>query len=150
MTDEARKAAQDTIKAYCDAIRSMTGEAGSAAEAVASAAASHLKTTPTTTPTTTTVAGHANGTLSAQEDVYIAGEEGPELIIGARGSEVFPTQETERILAAVNSAENATNAPDDTAPEPELPEVSSLPCRSSRNRSPYRLRLIRSLCRRPR
>ena len=123
MTDEARKAAQDTIKAYCDAIRSMTGEAGSAAEAVASAAASHLKTAPTTTPTTTTVAGHANGTLSAQEDVYIAGEEGPELIIGARGSEVFPTQETERILAAVNSAENASNAPDDTAPEPELPEI---------------------------
>ncbi len=128
MTDEARKAAQDTIKAYCDAIRSMTGEAGSAAEAVANAAASHLKTEPTTTPTTTTptattVTGHANGTLSAQEDVYIAGEEGPELIIGARGSEVFPTQETERILAAVNSVENATNAPDDTAPEPELPEV---------------------------
>jgi TP901 family phage tail tape measure protein len=128
MTDEARKAAQDTIKAYCDAIRSMTGEAGSAAEAVANAAASHLKTAPTTTPTTTTptattVTGHANGTLSAQEDVYIAGEEGPELIIGARGSEVFPTQETERILAAVNSTENATNAPDDTAPEPELPEV---------------------------
>lgn len=123
MTDEAQKAAHDTIKAYCDAIRSMTGEAGSAAEAVANAAASHLKTAPTTTPTTTTVAGHANGTLSAQEDVYIAGEEGPELIIGARGSEVFPTQETERILAAVNSAENATNAPDDTAPEPELPEV---------------------------
>lgn len=123
MTDEARKAAQDTIKAYCDAIRSMTGEAGSAAEAVANAAASHLKTAPTTTPTTTTFTGHANGTLSAQEDVYIAGEEGPELIIGARGSEVFPAQETERILAAVNSAENATNAPDDTAPEPELPEV---------------------------
>lgn len=122
MTDEAQKAAQDTIKAYCDAIRSMTGEAGSAAEAVANAAASHLKTEPTTTPTTTTptattVTGHANGTLSAQEDVYIAGEEGPELIIGARGSEVFPTQETERILAAVNSVENATNAPDDTAPE---------------------------------
>lgn len=123
MADEAKEAAKATIKAYCDAIRSMTGEAGSAAEAVASAAASHLKTAPTTTPTTTTVAGHANGTLSAQEDVYIAGEEGPELIIGARGSEVFPAQETERILAAVNSAENATNAPDDTAPEPELPEV---------------------------
>lgn len=123
MADEAKEAAQATIKAYCDAIRSMTGEAGSAAEAVASAAASHLKTAPTTTPTTTTVAGHANGALSAQEDVYIAGEEGPELIIGARGSEVFPTQETERILAAVNSTENATNAPDDTAPEPELPEI---------------------------
>lgn len=120
-----KEAAQATIKAYCDAIRSMTGEAGSAAEAVANAAASHLKTTPTTTPTATTVAGHANGTLSAQEDVYIAGEKGPELIIGARGSEVFPTQETERILAAVNSAKNATNAPEPTAsplPENDLPE----------------------------
>lgn len=130
MTDEARKAAQDTIKAYCDAIRSMTGEAGSAAEAVASAAASHLKTAPTTTPTTTTVAGHANGTLSAQEDVYIAGEEGPELIIGARGSEVFPTQETERILAAVNSAENATNGAElmpteEAEPVEPLPELPS-------------------------
>lgn len=122
MTDEARKAAQDTIKAYCDAIRSMTGEAGSAAEAVASAAASHLKTAPTTTPTTTTVAGHANGTLSAQEDVYIAGEEGPELIIGARGSEVFPAQETERILAAVNSAElMPTEEAEPVEPLPELP-----------------------------
>lgn len=116
MTDEAAAAAKATIEAYCNAIRSMTGEAGSAAEAVANAAASHLKTAPTTTPTATTVTGHANGTLSAQEDAYIAGEKGPELIIGARGSEVFPTQETERILAAVNSAENATNAP-----EPELP-----------------------------
>lgn len=121
--DEITNKAQTLKLIYCDAIRSMTGEAGSAAEAVASAAASHLKTAPTTTPTTTAVAGHANGTLSAQEDVYIAGEEGPELIIGARGSEVFPTQETERILAAVNSAENATNAPGDTAPEPELPEI---------------------------
>lgn len=125
MTDEAAAAAKATIEAYCNAIRSMTGEAGSAAQAVANAAASHLKTAPTTTPTATTVTGHANGTLSAQEDVYIAGEKGPELIIGARGSEVFPTQETERILAAVNSAENATNAPEPTAsplPENDLPE----------------------------
>ena len=111
MTDEAAAAAKATIEAYCNAIRSMTGEAGSAAQAVANAAAAHLSTTPSTT-----VSGHANGTLSAPEDVYIAGEEGPELIVGARGSEVFPAQETERILAAVNSAENATNAP-----EPELP-----------------------------
>lgn len=118
MTDEAAAAAKATIEAYCNAIRSMTGEAGSAAQAVANAAAAHLSTTPSTT-----VSGHANGTLSAPEDVYIAGEEGPELIVGARGSEVFPAQETERILAAVNSAENATNAPDDTAPEPELPEI---------------------------
>lgn len=117
MTDEAAAAAKATIEAYCNAIRSMTGEAGSAAQAVANAAAAHLSTTPSTT-----VSGHANGTLSAPEDVYIAGEEGPELIVGARGSEVFPAQETEKILAAVNSTENA---PDDAAPEPTaspLPE----------------------------
>lgn len=120
MTDEAAAAAKATIEAYCNAIRSMTGEAGSAAQAVANAAAAHLSTTPSAT-----VSGHANGTVSAPEDVYIAGEKGPELIIGARGSEVFPTQETERILAAVNSAENATNAPEPTAsplPENDLPE----------------------------
>lgn len=100
MTDEAAAAAKATIEAYCNAIRSMTGEAGSAAQAVANAAAAHLSTTPSTT-----VSGHANGTVSAPEDVYIAGEEGPELIIGARGSEVFPTQETERILSAVGGDE---------------------------------------------
>lgn len=96
MTDEAAAAAKATIEAYCNAIRSMTGEAGSAAQAVANAAAAHLSTTPGAT-----VSGHANGTVSAPEDVYIAGEEGPELIIGARGSEVFPAQETEKILSAV-------------------------------------------------
>lgn len=100
MTDEAAAAAKATIEAYCNAIRSMTGEAGSAAQAVANAAAAHLSTTPSTT-----VSGHANGTLSAPEDVYIAGEEGPELIVGARGSEVFPAQETERILSAVGGDE---------------------------------------------
>lgn len=96
MTDEAAAAAKATIEAYCNAIRSMTGEAGSTAQAVANAAAAHLSTTPSAT-----VSGHANGTVSAPEDVYIAGEEGPELIIGARGSEVFPAQETEKILSAV-------------------------------------------------
>lgn len=100
MTDEAAAAAKATIEAYCNAIRSMTGEAGSAAQAVANAAAAHLSTTPSTT-----VSGHANGTLSAPEDVYIAGEEGPELIVGARGSEVFPAQETEKILSAVGGDE---------------------------------------------
>lgn len=100
MTDEAAAAAKATIEAYCNAIRSMIGEAGSAAQAVANAAAAHLSTTPSTT-----VSGHANGTLSAPEDVYIAGEEGPELIVGARGSEVFPAQETEKILSAVGGDE---------------------------------------------
>lgn len=111
MTDEAAAAAKATIEAYCNAIRSMTGEAGSAAQAVANAAAAHLSTTPSAT-----VSGHANGTVSAPEDVYIAGEEGPELIIGARGSEVFPAQETEKILSAVVGDEAPISTEGSAAP----------------------------------
>lgn len=110
MTDEAAAAAKATIEAYCNAIRSMTGEAGSAAQAVANAAAAHLSTTPSTT-----VSGHANGTLSAPEDVYIAGEEGPELIVGERGSEVFPAQETEKILSAVGGDETPVSTENSAA-----------------------------------
>lgn len=110
MTDEAAAAAKATIEAYCNAIRSMTGEAGSAAQAVANAAAAHLSTTPSTT-----VSGHANGTVSAPEDVYIAGEEGPELIVGARGSEVFPAQETEKILSAVGGDETPVSTENSAA-----------------------------------
>lgn len=110
MTDEAAAAAKATIEAYCNSIRSMTGEAGSAAQAVANAAAAHLSTTPSTT-----VSGHANGTLSAPEDVYIAGEEGPELIVGARGSEVFPAQETEKILSAVGGDETPVSTENSAA-----------------------------------
>lgn len=110
MTDEAAAAAKATIEAYCNAIRSMTGEAGSAAQAVANATAAHLSTTPSTT-----VSGHANGTLSAPEDVYIAGEEGPELIVGARGSEVFPAQETEKILSAVGGDETPVSTENSAA-----------------------------------
>ncbi len=95
METDAAAAARATITAYCDTIRSMTGEASSAAAAVASAAAQHLSGSGYTT-----VPGHAEGTTYA-EDVFVAGEEGPELIIGARGSTVFPAEETSRILAAV-------------------------------------------------
>ena len=44
---------------------------------------------------------HANGTTNA-EDIFIAGEEGPELIVGKRGSTVFPAEETNKILSAIN------------------------------------------------
>ena len=46
------------------------------------------------------VSEHAAGTTYG-EDVYIAGEYGPELIVGRRGSEVFPASETAKILSAV-------------------------------------------------
>ena len=100
MTDEAAAAAKATIEAYCNAIRSMTGEAGERGAGRRKRGCRSPEH-----HTHTTVSGHANGTVSAPEDVYIAGEEGPELIIGARGSEVFPAQETEKILSAVGGDE---------------------------------------------
>ena len=75
------------------------------------------------------VAGHANGTTNAESvflageqgpelvarsaatyatgttdstDYFIAGENGPELIVGEQGSTVFPTQETDRLIRALN------------------------------------------------
>lgn len=45
---------------------------------------------------------NATGTTNA-DDVFIAGENGPELIVGKGGSTVFPTSETEKILNAVGS-----------------------------------------------
>ncbi len=50
----------------------------------------------------TKTAGHAAGTLNAPEDVFIAGEEGPELIVGQKGSTVFPAEETQKIVKAVS------------------------------------------------
>lgn len=46
------------------------------------------------------IPGHAAGTTDA-ESAYIAGENGPELILGAPGSTVFPTSETNKILSAM-------------------------------------------------
>ena len=108
MEDDAAKAAHDTIQAYVDAIRDGVGDAESAALAVANAASKALSSTYTGSSSTATVPGHAAGTTNA-EDVFIAGEEGPELIIGAGGSTVFPNEETERILDAVSNEDRDRN-----------------------------------------
>lgn len=46
-------------------------------------------------------AAYATGTTNSA-DYFIAGENGPELIIGEQGSTVFPTQETDRLIDALN------------------------------------------------
>lgn len=43
---------------------------------------------------------NATGTTYS-DDVFIAGDEGPELIIGQKGSKVFPADETNRIISAI-------------------------------------------------
>jgi TP901 family phage tail tape measure protein len=109
MDTEAKKAAKDTIQAYIDEIESMTDEAHDAAAAVAAAASSALGGTVTTG---VTVEANAGGTTNAA-DVFIAGEDGPELIVGAGGSTVFPADETERILDAAGSVPVSTSVPAD-------------------------------------
>lgn len=49
-------------------------------------------------------AAYANGTTDST-DYFIAGENGPELIVGEQGSTVFPTEETNRLINALNTKE---------------------------------------------
>lgn len=108
MSDDAALAAKDTISAYVESIRSMTGEAHNAAAAVAAAAQSGLKSKGIST---VGIPGYATGTTDAP-DMFIAGEEGPELIVGAGGSTVFPADETSQILSAAGRTPLNTAAPD--------------------------------------
>lgn len=123
---EARDAANSTMDAYTRAIRDKTTDAVTAATDAAAAVrrafenntslnyvgyadgSSALIQGPEVRPAPLPswsgsyfdIPGHAEGTTFAQEDAYIAGENGPELILGARGSEVFPTSETDRLIEA--------------------------------------------------
>lgn len=100
MEGDAAAAAKATMEAYTQSIRDETANAVSAAQAAANAVAAALDTS-YTGRTGTTVAGHAAGTTDA-EDVFVAGEDGPELIVGAGGSTVFPADETQKIINAVS------------------------------------------------
>ncbi len=101
METDAAAAAKQTMEAYTQAIRDGTSNAVSAAESAASAVSAALSSSPSG-GNVTTVTGHANGTTYA-EDAFIAGEDGPELILGKAGSTVFPADETDRIIDAVTS-----------------------------------------------
>jgi TP901 family phage tail tape measure protein len=103
MEDGAAQSATDTMEAYIANIKASQGRAVAAAESVANAVKEALSTTATVQVSVqqTSVSGHATGTTNA-EDVFIAGEEGPELIVGKAGSTVFPAEETEKIVQAVS------------------------------------------------
>ena len=76
MSDEAGKAAKDTIAEYVQKLKDGKKDAVAAAKDVAASVALALQNTSTYTPSTTpttTVPGHAGGTTDA-ENVFIAGE----------------------------------------------------------------------------
>ena len=129
---EAAASATATINAYANSIRAGKANAVAAAEEVAnavSAAFASAKTSVNVSVNSSGVPGHANGTTNAESlflagergpelvarpaaayangttdstDYFIAGENGPELIAGEPGSTVFPTQETDRLISALN------------------------------------------------
>jgi len=110
MEADAAEAAKETMAAYTQAIKDGTSGAVSAAQAAASAVASALKTT-STGGVGITIEGNADGTTDAA-DVFVAGEEGPELIVGAGGSTVFPAAETQKIINAVGGRSSEGVMPD--------------------------------------
>lgn len=108
MSLNAKAQAEKTLDGYIQGIKNGKKDAVAAAKDVAASVAAALQNSSTYTPTTPTptVPGHASGTTDA-EDVFIAGEEGPELIVGKQGSTVFPTEETQKIIDALNGIDDA-------------------------------------------
>lgn len=133
MSEEAKASADETINAYINTIKAGEGGAVAAAQSVANAVAAALSSAKPTmnidVVTNSVMPGHANGTTNAESvfiagengpeliatkaaayatgttdstDYFIAGENGPELIIGQQGSTVFPTSETDRLINALN------------------------------------------------
>ena len=87
---EARANAENTMNSYFDGLMdvyySRILELGNVTDTISGGALA--------------VVGHANGTTNA-ENVFMAGEEGAELIVGMGGSTVFPASETQKIINAV-------------------------------------------------
>lgn len=132
LSDEAAASASATITSYADKIRAGKSGAVAAAQEVAnavSAALSSANANINVSVNSSGVPGHARGTTNAESlflageqgpelvarpaaayasgttdstDYFIAGENGPELIVGEQGSTVFPTEETDRLINALN------------------------------------------------
>lgn len=71
-----------------------------------------------------TVPGHATGTTYA-EDMFIAGENGPELIVGQQGSTVFPHSETEQIIDAMSKQNEAVTVVNEYEPTGFMDKLES-------------------------
>lgn len=95
LSDEATTAATATMNAYISAIKS-ADVAGAVAQKI-SEAKSLLNAGTANLGGSSNVPKHARGTTNA-EDVFIAGEEGPELIVGKAGATVYTAEETEQII----------------------------------------------------
>lgn len=103
---EAENSAIKTIDGYVDGIKGTIGEARAAAQSVVDAVRAvfnnvDLSFSASGVSGSVRLEGNARGTTNAG-DVFVAGEEGPELIVGKGGSTVFPFSETAKIVSAVS------------------------------------------------
>lgn len=107
---EAAAAARSTIQAYADSILANKSAAVSAATQVADAVEAALNSTNIQINSGYSYGfpGYATGTTDA-EDIFMAGEEGPELIVGHEDATVFPASETDRIINAVNGTDGVVS-----------------------------------------
>jgi hypothetical protein len=122
LSEEAAAAATSTISSYAEQILAGKADAVAAATEVAKAVSLALATSGSSATYTQGVAieepGFATGTTNAP-DVFFAGEDGPELVVGKAGSTVFPADETDRIINAVTSNyDNRTTSYTVSSPEP--------------------------------
>lgn len=122
-SDDAALAASATMDSYISSIEGKEGAAVAAARRIASEVAAALKTS-ASSGTPVTITGHAKGTVRANEDAYIAGEEGPELILDKAGSEVFPAGETQKIISAIAGDTDRVIPTHSTPAAPENPAGS--------------------------
>ena len=137
LSEEATKAAKETVQAYISEINAQISSAsfvnvtGAVKNAVTSALTpkgvfAYAQASPF-------VEANAKGTKHSA-NVFLAGEEGPELIVNAEGSQVFTAAETQRILSGDADEESGDRysfdlpelirqlAEDDDASRPTLAE----------------------------
>jgi TP901 family phage tail tape measure protein len=113
LSDEASAAAKGTMDAYIAQLKSSGQEAVATAQYIAnwiSSALSSANAKINVSLSTSGVQHNATGTTNA-DDVFIAGEEGPELVVGKGGSTVFPTSETNKIISALEGMDTQTETP---------------------------------------
>jgi len=132
LTGEAKENYDELLAYAQSGSAEAAGLVDSIAEAIASAVTAALASANTVVnvqANPSSVPGHARGTMNAESlflageagaelvarpaaayatgttdssDYFIAGENGPELIVGVQGSTVFPTGETDRLIAALS------------------------------------------------
>lgn len=108
LSGESKDYAEATMNEYISGIRNNIINAQKTAQSLVDAVKNTFESADLTLNMSVTASSagstpkHAKGTTNA-ENVFIAGEEGPELIVGKSGSTVFPHSETAKIVGAVNS-----------------------------------------------